>query len=284
MTDYAKLKNAELENILKERGLTHTGKKAELVARIVEDDEKKAASAAPAENEDEIDWDDDAPSAPAAAVGPEPAEQTDAAPATNTEDAAPSAVEPSTTEEKTTTETNGEAKPSTEEAVPAKKEVDFSIGLAQRDVEKELAARAKRAERFKATLDEGDAVSEEAALALKRAKKFGTDEATDTAAPVKGLNEALPDRKRRRDGGEDRGDYKRGGRGPRRGGGGRRDNRGYRESREPYNRGGRDNRRDERRSREPRQERNGGGDRGGNWMSEADKQAAAARAARFARA
>ena len=87
-TDYAKLKNAELEALLKERSLPHTGKKAEMVSRLQQDDKKKAGekpaqasqaatSAAAAASgagtgatagagtgtggtEDEIDWDDEA--------------------------------------------------------------------------------------------------------------------------------------------------------------------------------------------------------------------------------
>ena len=41
MTDYSKLKNAELESLLKERSLPHTGKKAEMVARLIEFDKPK---------------------------------------------------------------------------------------------------------------------------------------------------------------------------------------------------------------------------------------------------
>ena len=64
MTEYSKLKNAELENLLKARGLPHTGKKADMVLRLQEDDKKQSsngdAPAVPtAPAEDEIDWDDD---------------------------------------------------------------------------------------------------------------------------------------------------------------------------------------------------------------------------------
>src|SRR5262249_41752067 len=55
MSDYSKMKNADLEALLKERGLPHSGKKADLVARLQEDDKKKASAAVP--EEDEIDWD-----------------------------------------------------------------------------------------------------------------------------------------------------------------------------------------------------------------------------------
>ncbi|KAK5154078.1 hypothetical protein LTR04_006061, partial [Oleoguttula sp. CCFEE 6159] len=82
MSDYTKLKNAELETLLKERSLPHTGKKADLVARLQESDSKKVSAETPttaaassttlAPAEDEIDWDDDdttkATTAPAAAA------------------------------------------------------------------------------------------------------------------------------------------------------------------------------------------------------------------------
>ena len=59
--DYAKLKNAELETLLKQRGLPHTGKKADLVARLQDDDAKATVKVAVDHPEDEIDWDDDEP-------------------------------------------------------------------------------------------------------------------------------------------------------------------------------------------------------------------------------
>jgi SAP domain-containing ribonucleoprotein len=43
MSDYAKKTVTELQGILKERGLVHTGKKAELVARLQENDTSAAA-------------------------------------------------------------------------------------------------------------------------------------------------------------------------------------------------------------------------------------------------
>src|ERR1700761_3930036 len=77
MPDYSKMKNADLEALLKERGLPHTGKKADMVSRLQEDDKSKVAAPVGATNEDEIDWDDDAPDAPtsrpsenSASVGP----------------------------------------------------------------------------------------------------------------------------------------------------------------------------------------------------------------------
>lgn len=281
MPDYTKLKNAELEALLKERGLPHTGKKADMVSRLTDDDSKKAAATGPpaTENEDEIDWDDDAPEAPVAPSSitkPAEAEATTTSAEGNNPQAVPNqaaAIDPSTTDdlatEPPTAGANGATKSNGSESAPAKKEVDFTTGLEKTDIEKEIEKRKVRAARFGIKTDEENPAAAEALKALNRAKKFGTEGVPAEAAQVKSLDQALPDRreKRRHDGGEDRGDYKRGSRGG-------------------FRRGGRDNRgprgqRDDRRSREPRQERTGGGDRG-TWMSEEDRRRADARAARFA--
>lgn len=47
MADYNSLKVPELKKLLTERGLPHTGNKADLIARLVENDKQKAAEAAP---------------------------------------------------------------------------------------------------------------------------------------------------------------------------------------------------------------------------------------------
>jgi SAP domain-containing ribonucleoprotein len=69
MSEYAKKKNDELAALCKERGLPHTGKKADLVKRLEEHDATNTSTAptpatAPAPApvaavEDEIDWDDE---------------------------------------------------------------------------------------------------------------------------------------------------------------------------------------------------------------------------------
>jgi SAP domain-containing ribonucleoprotein len=41
MPEYAKMKNADLEALLKERGLPSAGKKADMVDRLVKDDENQ---------------------------------------------------------------------------------------------------------------------------------------------------------------------------------------------------------------------------------------------------
>jgi SAP domain-containing ribonucleoprotein len=101
--DYSRKKNAELEELLKARSLPHTGKKAELVARLQEDDAKRASSTstagpvapalksittkktAPAASpvtEDVIDWDDETNSALATPINTTAASKPPPAPTT----------------------------------------------------------------------------------------------------------------------------------------------------------------------------------------------------------
>lgn len=256
MTDYSKKKVDELQALLKERNLPHTGKKAELISRIEEDDKKK-------NNEDEIDWDDDtadATTAPAAVEAAPTAEETETGVDGNNPQAVPNqeaAIDPSKTDdhavkqpEEGAADTNGAA---TEPEAP---KIDYTSGIAATDIDKELEARRKRMERFNIKADDQDEAAIEAQKRLERQKKFG-DEAPDTNK----LDSALSERrqKRGREGGDDRGDFKRGrGRGrfrggPRRGGGGGGDRRG------------------------PRPERAGGD----SWMSSDDRAKADARKARF---
>lgn len=92
VAEYAKKTNAELIEILKSRSLTHTGKKADLVARLEDSDrtateaEGKSKTAAPADNgtkddaaDDVIDWDDDPAPAEAPATTTQTEEATEAA-------------------------------------------------------------------------------------------------------------------------------------------------------------------------------------------------------------
>jgi SAP domain-containing ribonucleoprotein len=281
MPEYSKMKNAELEGLLKERGLPHTGKKAELVSRLQDDDTKKAAAPGAGAEEDEIDWDDDtaeAAPAPEVAVSAPLADvaATKTAVEGNNPQAVPNqavAIDPSTTNDlavnPASDATNGAAKPSGDEsAAPEKKEVDFSIGLAKTDLQKEIEKHKARAEKFKIKDGEEDPAAAETLRKLERAAKFGSKETPAESELAKGLDQALPDRnppKRRRgaeEGGE-RGDYKRRG-------GGRGDNR-FNDRR--GGRGPRDNR-DNRAPREPRQDR-------GTWMNEEDKRRAEDRKRRF---
>ncbi|KAL6712448.1 hypothetical protein ACN47E_000325 [Coniothyrium glycines] len=280
MPEYSKMKNADLEALLRERGLPHTGKKADMVERLQKNDEESAA--APAESkpaggaEDEIDWDDDA-------------DETATAPA-----AAATTVEAVITNEETTASAGGEGRSPNPQAAPdqvadidpakaddlsvqppvdgeagdeATKEKnepapDYSIGLAATNLDEEIEKRRKRALKFGTNPDDDEGLKK-----LERAKKFGE------VGPPKGLDEALPERQRKRgrEDNDDAGGHKRrggghpGGRG--RGGRDRRDNRDSRD------RDTRDTRRGENKS-------NG---RAGSWMSEKDRAAAEARRAKWSK-
>ncbi|KAH7078904.1 hypothetical protein BKA63DRAFT_253767 [Paraphoma chrysanthemicola] len=295
MPDYAKMKNADLEALLKERGLPTGGKKADMVDRLTKDDEAKAAPAttkAAVNAEDEIDWDDEGDDTAA------PAAKADA-PVTSNEEtvekaggegqaANPQAVpnqvadiDPAQTDDLTVDAPAEEPQPE-EKKEPAP---DYTKGLAATNLEEEIERRKKRAEKFGLKIEDDETLKK-----LERAKKFGE------VGPPKGLDEALPERsrKRGREGGDDAGDNKRrgggraGGRGGRGGGRDRRDNRDNRDNRDTRdNRDSRDNRdnRDNRDSRsrvdrEPRKEQaNSNG--GGSWMSEKDRAAADARKAKW---
>lgn len=268
-TDYAKKKNAELEDLLKARSLPHTGKKADLIARLQQYDTEQASksnSTITAGAEDEIDWEDDAAAAEptgAAAIAAgglgQPANPT----------AVPNQVvdtDPSKTNDLTvdppapTTQDKTEAAASVEDAKSAeadKKKSLPSTGIKATTLDDELAKRQKRAARF--GIQESN---EDALKALERAKKFGTGDAEDKVA-VKGLDEALPERAAR---GQKRG----------RGGddGARRDGR---EKRSRVRGGGRNGRE---RSRTPKD----GVKKAASGLSEKDKLAAEARKKRFAAA
>lgn len=252
-TDYQKKKNDELSDLLKKRSLPHTGKKAELIARLQQYDTEHpegdesttsapptaAVTAPPAAAEDEIDWDDDGgagvtdtakasePGAVAMAAGglgrvdnptAVPNQAVDIDPSTTAdltikggENAATDkdgviATAGTTAAEDTTTTTTTAAAPT-----PA---ADFSKGIATTDLDAELEKRKSRAARF--GIQESDA---DALKALERAKRFGTGDKGDKEA-VKGLDEALPDRGRKRGrGGEKEGGEEEGRGGKRREGG-----------------------------------------------------------------
>ncbi|KAI9756838.1 MAG: hypothetical protein M4579_003674 [Chaenotheca gracillima] len=147
-----------------------------------------------------------------------------------------------------TEEATTEAKTST----PAPPPVDFTAGVAATSLEEEIKKRQARAKRFNVQETE-----EESIRALERTKRFGTGTAGEQAAGtqssnegVKGLDQALPERRQRkrgREGGNDteggakRRDFGgRGGRGQRngRGGGGARGDRNSRSGSRPQRGGG----------------------------------------------
>jgi SAP domain-containing ribonucleoprotein len=266
MPEYAKMKNADLEALLKERSLPSGGKKADMVDRLTKDDEKTGSTAAPAEPksavnaEDEIDWDDEGDDATAEAAKPAPVtdEQTAATePATD--------ITAATTEPATTDDLSVQPAAETGEVVIEEKmepAPDYTRGLAATNIDDEIERRKKRALKF-GTKPEDD----EGLKKLERMKKFGE------TGQVQGLDEALPERqrKREREDKDDAGDNKRrnGGRPSGRGGrGGRRDNRDERSER---------NVRD---SRSPRRER---APRANAAFSDQDRAAVEARKARFAK-
>lgn len=191
MADYAKKKNDELAALCKERGLAHTGKKADLVKRLEDYDASQtsapaAAAAAPAE--DEIDWDEEPATEAAKAATTQPAANAIAAGGIGQVDnpqAVPNqqaAIDPSTT-----TDLTAAAPAAPEEKKP---EVDFSTGLAARTLEEEIEKRKARARKF------GMPEDSEEIKALERAKRFGNADALNLGL----LNGALPEKSERKRG------------------------------------------------------------------------------------
>lgn len=287
MSQYAKLKNDELQAMLRERGLPTTGKKAEMVDRLSKDDEKKISepAASNAHPEDEIDWDDGDDGAKQEEK--EDKRKTSEEPAVATQTQAetvakaggtgqplnPQAVpnqkadiDPSKTDDLSVKpageETDGAAK--AKEAENKEPAPSYAAGIAATDLDAEIEKRKKRAAKFGLDIAEDETLKK-----LERAKKFGESGA------LKGLDEALPERKERKRGREDNDDAgrnKRRGGGPRAGGnrGGHRDGDRRRDNRD--SRDSRDHRRDDKR-----------GDGGSSWMSSADRESAEARKGKWAK-
>ncbi|KAI9742811.1 MAG: hypothetical protein M1818_003540 [Claussenomyces sp. TS43310] len=207
MTDYNALKVPDLKKLLGDRALPLSGNKADLIARLQEDDKKPtngaAAPSAPT-GDDEIDWDEDdpkattAPAAAAIAAGGQgqvanpvavPNQKADIDPAKTSD----LMVEGDSTAESATASTQPVSTGVTTEAASEDPKVDFSMGIQKTHAEKEAERRAARAKRF------GISEDEEEKKRLDRAKKFGTE----TASVVKGLDDALPERRKRgREGGD----------------------------------------------------------------------------------
>ncbi|KAF5521024.1 Uncharacterized protein CGCA056_v008603 [Colletotrichum aenigma] len=191
-TDYSSLKVPELKKLLQERSLPATGNKLDLVNRLKEND--KASASAPAAEEDEIDYSDDEPAAPAkAAKAPKPAEEATPAaepapaPAPAAEPAAPATTEAAPEAAPAAAETTTEEKP--EEAAAPKE--NFALNLGATDASEEARKRAERAKRFGIVEEEDDDAKKKA----ERAKRFGADaDAANTSA----LDSALPERRPKR--------------------------------------------------------------------------------------
>lgn len=293
MPDYAKMKNAELEAMLKDRKLPSGGKKADMVDRLTKDDEK-STGAAPVETksavnaEDEIDWDDEGDEAATSTAkttepvtsNAETIEKAGGLGQPPNPQAVPNQVadiDPAQTDDLTVQppaedankEDDGSKPEEVQEPAP-----DYTRGLAATNLDEEIEKRKKRAEKFGMKVEDDEGLKK-----LERAKKFGE------TGPPKGLDEALPERtrKRGREGGDEGGDNKRRGGGRSGARGGHRDNRDSRDGRDNRdNRDGRDNRN---RNRSPRESRKEGGrsNGGGNWMSEKDKAVAEARKAKWSK-
>ncbi|CZR67352.1 uncharacterized protein PAC_17251 [Phialocephala subalpina] len=210
MADYTQLKVPDLKKILQERGLVVSGNKADLIARLQEDDKKAggATVATAGAGEDEIDWDEDdnkatapattVPGAATVAAGGQgpidtpvavPNQKVDVDPSTTTDlkvtrgEDAPKAADGAVASSGAITT---EVAPAAEPEAPKE---DFSIGLEKSDAQKEAEKRAARAKRF--NIPE----NEEAKKLAERAKKFGT-EGGDTV--ISGLDSALPERRQKR--------------------------------------------------------------------------------------
>ncbi|KAK0735447.1 hypothetical protein B0T21DRAFT_367778 [Apiosordaria backusii] len=208
MVDYNSMKVPELKKVLQERGLPLTGNKADLIARLQENDKQKAPETAepkadtkPAAAEDEIDYDDDdfppikngsadeAKKADAPATQDKPEEKkTEDVPATETKADEPA---PAATAEE------GDKPVETTEEPAAPAAPLFTQNLAATNAQTEAEKRAARAARFGIVLDEDS----EEAKAAARAAKFGV--ANDQ---ISALDSALPERgprKRGRDAKDD---------------------------------------------------------------------------------
>ncbi|KAJ5316584.1 hypothetical protein PENANT_c019G10913 [Penicillium antarcticum] len=228
-TDYSKKTNPELVEILKSRSLPHTGKKADLISRLQQDDESKpadaaAAPAAPAPakpdvTEDVIDWDDEPTET---AVKPS-TEAGAAAIAAGGQGAVPNPVavpnqkldeNPATTDDLKVESTGAAAEVAaqTEAAAEEKPAIDYTRGLPATELEAELAKRKARAEKF-GIIEDSETALKEATKQLERAKRFGTGPEAETTpgAGVSRLDQALPDERSRKRGREARPDQ--GGRG-----------------------------------------------------------------------
>ncbi|KAL4800745.1 hypothetical protein BDV19DRAFT_383762 [Aspergillus venezuelensis] len=269
MADYAKKTNAELVEILKSRNLPHTGKKAEMVARLEENDAAAPPAAATENAEDVIDWEDD--EVPTTASNTKPAE-TAPAPAP----AAPAAAEPVQEAPKTEEKTEGPEAAATKESTeqqPASEEKpapNFSIGLSVTDLEEELKKRKARAEKFGITEDSQAAI-DAAEKKLERAKRFGTAGEEETNAQSVGrLDKALPERSRKRG----RGEGEQGGRGGKRRNQGRNNNQRNRRGNKPQGQG--------QGQKGNQQKPAGTTSAASNGWSEKDKAAMEARKKRFA--
>ncbi|KAK0674162.1 hypothetical protein QBC41DRAFT_310492 [Cercophora samala] len=204
MSDYNSMKVPELKKVLQERSLPQGGNKADLIARLQEDDKQKAPETAepqadtkPAAAEDEIDYDDDdfPPMAkkvdvPATTTQDKPEEK-------KTEDAPAAETKADETAPAATAEGDKPAETAATEEPAAPAAPLFTANLAATNAQTEAEKRAARAARFGIVLDE----ESEEAKAAARAAKFGV--ANDQ---ISALDSALPERGSRKRGREGKDD------------------------------------------------------------------------------
>ncbi|KAI5370712.1 hypothetical protein Slin15195_G015850 [Septoria linicola] len=267
MADYAKKKNDELATLCKERNLPHSGKKAELVKRLEDYDAKQnteAPAEKPAANEDEIDWDDEPATEAAKTATTEAAATAIAAggqgPVDNPQDVPnqEAAIDPAQTDDLKVAAGPTDAPAVDTEAEKKRKEEEdakFRAGIAESTLDEEIAKRKARRARFGITGDD------EELKKLERAKRFGA-----SLSPLDVLNKGLPEEREKK--------QKRG-----------------RETSENDSK----NRKKSKTRADPAPAPKQGQKQGGGkpkaeksgypaWMTEKDKEAAAARKARFATA
>ncbi|KOS17309.1 Uncharacterized protein ESCO_006409 [Escovopsis weberi] len=211
MAEYTSLKVPELKKLLASKNLSQTGNKADLIARLQEDDKKNAAPAA-AEHEpeaeeagkqhdkpadakgDEITYsDDETASKPAPTAAGKPAHEPAAEPAP-----APAPAEAAETQHDDDAK---RAEEQQQQQVAASEAASFALGLSSTAAEDEIKKRADRARRF------GIEVDDETRKLNERAKRFGIE---DKGLPS-GLDAALPERSLKRGRGRDESDASRAG-------------------------------------------------------------------------
>ncbi|KIX06049.1 uncharacterized protein Z518_04023 [Rhinocladiella mackenziei CBS 650.93] len=175
MVDYAKKTVAELQEILKSRSLPHSGKKAELIARLNAADKAAEESAKPPPEE---------PVSAPPAQAPEPTPT----PVAEAPEVPESASAP--------TEVDATDSPSANTDSALANSASYALNLPSSDVDSEMAKRKARAERFgtgvvAANGNSGDAsattTDADALKALERAKRFGIGQTA-----MGKLDEALP--------------------------------------------------------------------------------------------
>ncbi|PHH73663.1 hypothetical protein CDD80_3645 [Ophiocordyceps camponoti-rufipedis] len=191
MTDYANLKVPELKRLLAEKKLPQTGNKADLIARLQENDGKHAtkADATPATVKEPAKGDGAKPDGEATklkATESQPVAENQQQKAKADEKPAPAPAKANATE--SDDQADEAAKPASEESPQS-----FALGLSTTAADAEAKKRVDRAKRF--GIEEDDEFKKRA----ERAKRFGVDENTIASS----LDSALPERATKRARGRD---------------------------------------------------------------------------------